>query len=81
MVAVADKHENVCIDTSAYIACRYPAELVNYLRGRGRRMVLVGANYPMITRAQSLEHLDALELHEEACDLFPAGHARRVFNL
>ncbi len=28
MIAVADKHQNVYIDTSAYTAKRYPAELV-----------------------------------------------------
>ena len=35
MVAVARKHENVYIDTSAYTARRYPPELVAYLRTRG----------------------------------------------
>ena len=37
MIAVADKHPNVYIDTSAYAAHRYPAELVEYLKGRGAR--------------------------------------------
>ena len=32
MVAVARKHENVYIDTSAYTAKRYPPELVRYMR-------------------------------------------------
>ncbi|EST19096.1 amidohydrolase family protein [Streptomyces roseochromogenus] len=39
MIAVADKHANVYIDTSAYTARRYPRELVDYLRGRGRGKV------------------------------------------
>ncbi|MFG3033753.1 amidohydrolase family protein [Streptomyces sp. NPDC048253] len=81
MIAVADKHENVYIDTSAYTARRYPAELVQYLRGRGRRKVLFGTNYPMITPAQALEHLDQLELDEEARELFLSGNARRAFAL
>ncbi|MFE7927599.1 amidohydrolase family protein [Streptomyces sp. NPDC057456] len=81
MISVADKHENVYIDTSAYTARRYPAELVQYLRGRGRRKVLFGTNYPMITPAQALEHLDQLELDEEARELFLSGNARRVFAL
>ena len=35
MVAVARKHENVFIDTSAYTAKRYPPELVRYMTSRG----------------------------------------------
>ena len=46
MIAVADKHPKVVIDTSAYVAHRYPAELVDYMKGRGREKVLFGTNYP-----------------------------------
>ncbi|MER5384836.1 amidohydrolase family protein [Streptomyces sp. NPDC002688] len=81
MIAVADKHANVYIDTSAYTARRYPPELVAYLRGRGRRKVLFGSNYPMIEPSRALEHLDELGLDEEATALFLAGNARRVFRL
>jgi len=81
MVALARKYENVYIDTSAYTARRYPPELVRYLRADGRRKVLFGSNFPMITPAKALEHLDALELDEEARGLFLEGNARRVFGL
>lgn len=81
MIAVADKHANVYIDTSAYTAHRYPPELVGYLRGRGRRKVLFGSNYPMITPSRALEHLDDLGLDEETTALFLSGNARRVFHL
>ncbi|HEX3791958.1 MAG TPA: amidohydrolase family protein [Pseudonocardiaceae bacterium] len=81
MIAVADKHPNVHIDTSAYTARRYPSELVEYLSGRGRRKVLFGTNYPMITASRALEHLDTLGLDEETTALFLAGNARRVFRL
>ncbi|MFJ9376148.1 amidohydrolase family protein [Streptomyces sp. NPDC101455] len=80
MIAVADKHANVCIDTSAYTARRYPRELVDYLRGRGRNKAL-GTNYPMITPRQALEHLGELDLDEEATELFLSGNARRIFSL
>jgi predicted TIM-barrel fold metal-dependent hydrolase len=78
---VADKHANVYIDTSAYTARRYPPELVDYLRGRGRRKVLFGTNYPMITPARALEHLSGLGLDEETTGLFLSGNARRIFSL
>ena len=80
-IAVADKHRNFFIDTSAYTARRYPAPLVDYLRGRGRKKVLFGTNYPMISPAQALTGLDALGLDEETTALFLAGNARRVFAL
>ncbi len=80
-IAVATKHENVYIDTSAYTVQRYPAALVEYLRGHGRRKVLFGTNYPMILPAKALEGLDALGLDEEAKGLFLGGNAARVFGL
>jgi predicted TIM-barrel fold metal-dependent hydrolase len=81
MIAVADKHANVYIDTSAYTTRRYPPELVGYLRGRGRRKVLFGSNYPMIEPSRALEHLGELGLDEETTELFLSGNARRVFRL
>lgn len=81
MIAVADKHTNVYIDTSAYTAHRYPPELVAYLRGRGRGKVLFGSNYPMITPSRALEHLPDLDLDDETTELFLSGNARRVFSL
>ena len=82
MVAVARKHENVFIDTSAYTVRRYPPELVRYLRSRGgRRKVLFGTNYPMILPEQALAGLEELELDDETRALFLEGNARRVFGL
>jgi predicted TIM-barrel fold metal-dependent hydrolase len=80
-IAVADKHETFYIDTSAYTARRYPAALVDYMRGRGRRKVLFGTNYPMITPARALDGIGTLGLDDEAAALFLAGNARRVFCL
>jgi predicted TIM-barrel fold metal-dependent hydrolase len=82
MVAVARKHENVYIDTSAYTAKRYPPELVRYMQSRGgRRKVMFGSNYPMIAPNVALEELDSLGLDDETRELFLEGNARRVFGL
>lgn len=82
MVAVARKHENVYIDTSAYTAQRLPRELVEYMRTRGgRRKVMFGSNYPMILPAHALEGLDQLALDDEGRELYLEGNARRVFGL
>src|SRR5918994_7017120 len=64
MIALATKYPNVFIDTSAYTPRRYPAELVQYLRGHGRTKVLFGTNYPMITPAQALDDVAELGLDD-----------------
>jgi len=82
MIAVARKHENVYIDTSAYAANRYPPELVAYMKSRsGRQKVMFGTNYPMVFAQQALKGLDALGLDTEVRDLFLAGNAQRVLGL
>jgi predicted TIM-barrel fold metal-dependent hydrolase len=78
-VAVATKHQNVYIDTSAYTVKRYPPALVEFMRGHGRKKVLFGSNYPMIAPGKALEGLDGLGLDDEARELFLSGNARRVF--
>jgi uncharacterized protein len=82
MIAVCRKHENVYIDTSAYVPKRYPAELIAYMQsGSGRNKVMFGTNYPMIFHQQALDGIDALVLDDEVRDLFLAGNARRVLQL
>lgn len=80
-VAVATKHENFYIDTSAYTVRRYPPSLVQFMKSHGRRKVLFGTNYPMLMPSQALEGLDSLGLDEETRTLFLGGNANRVFNL
>jgi predicted TIM-barrel fold metal-dependent hydrolase len=82
MIAVARKHEHVHIDTSAYTSRRIPLELVRYMKtGSGRRKVLFGTNYPMISHAHALADIDSLELDAETRQLYLEDNARRVFKL
>lgn len=81
MIALAEKYPNVYIDTSAYKPRRYPPELVQWMRRRGRDKVLFGSNWPMIPPAACLAQLDELELDGEAADRFLGANARRVFQL
>ncbi len=80
-IAVATKHENVFIDTSAYTTRRYPAPLVEFMRSHGREKVLFGTNYPMIPPARALEGFDALGLDPDAAAKFLSENAVRVFKL
>ncbi len=81
MISLATKFPNVYIDASAYKASRYPPEFVEYLRGRGRKKVMFGTNYPMLTPLQCLAELDGLGLDQEARALFLHGNAQRVFGI
>jgi len=80
-IAVATKHENVFIDTSAYTVMRYPRQLIDYLKTHGSGKVLFGTNYPMITPAKALAGLASLELDQGTQDQFLFGNAKRVFGL
>lgn len=81
MISLATKYPNVYIDTSAYVAARYPPSLVQYMRGRGRHKVMFGSNHPAWPAAKCLEGLADLGLDEESVSLFLGGNAARVFNL
>ncbi len=81
MIALATKYPNVYIDTSAYKVKRYPAELVEYMRKHGRKKVLFGSNFPMLTADACLEGFDTLGLDEEAARLFLCDNTKRVFKL
>ena len=81
VISLATKYPNFHIDTSAYTVNRLPSALVEYMRGHGRSRVLFGTNWPMLSGARCLEHLDDLGLDDEARGLFLSGKARRVFNL
>ncbi len=80
-IAVATKHENVYLDTSAYTAQRYPRALVDYLRSNGRRKVLFGSNWPMIAPAKALEGLAALGLDDATRADFLGANAQRVYRI
>lgn len=81
MISLMMKHPNDYVDTSAYKASRFPPELVAYMRGPGKHKVMFGTNYPMLTPAECLAGLDALNLGEDVQRLFLAENARRAFKL
>lgn len=82
MIAVARKHENVYIDTSAYTTKRLPHQLIRFMKTRtGRRKVMFGTNYPMITHQHALAGLDELGLADDAHADYLHDNAERVFHL
>jgi len=80
-IAVATKHPNIYIDTSAYTIKRYPPTLIEYIRTHGRGKVLFGTNYPMISPVKALDGLNNLGLDEKVRGLFLSQNTARVFRL
>ncbi len=81
MIGVAWKHENVYIDTSAYLPRYYPPQLVHYMKTYGRDKVLFGTNFPQLSLTKCVEQAAALQLPDDVRSRFLGDNARRVFKL
>jgi predicted TIM-barrel fold metal-dependent hydrolase len=81
MIGVAWKHDNVFIDTSAYLPRYYPPQLVHYLKTYGSNKVLFGTNFPQLSLAKAVEQVEGLELPPEIRAKFLYRNAERVFQL
>src|SRR5215471_14928455 len=81
MIGVAWKHENVFIDTSAYLPRYYPPQLVHYLKTYGQDKVLFGTNFPQLSFAKYVQQVHAMNLPDEIQMKFLSENARRVFRL
>jgi predicted TIM-barrel fold metal-dependent hydrolase len=81
MMALATKYEDVYIDTSAYKPKRYPAELVEFVRGHGTKHVMFGTNYPMIQPGECLDGVADLDLDGAVRERFLYRNAAEAFGL
>jgi predicted TIM-barrel fold metal-dependent hydrolase len=81
MIGVVWKHDNVYLDTSAYLPRYYPAELVHFMNTYGKGKVMFGTNWPQLRHDRALAQLDGLGLTDEAREEFLARAAARVFKL
>lgn len=81
MIGLAWKHDNIHIDTSAYLPAYYPPQLLHFIRTYGQDKVLFGSNFPQLSLKKCLEQVQALELPSPIADKFLQGNARRVFGL
>jgi uncharacterized protein len=81
MIGLAWKHENVFIDTSAYLPRYYPPQLLHYLKTYGKDKVLFGTNFPQLSLEKCVQQVDELGLTEDIRAKFLGENARRVFKL
>lgn len=81
MIGVAWKHDNVWIDTSAYLPAYYPPQLVHFLRTYGQDKVIFASNFPQLRLDKCMEQVRAMGLPPEIQRKFLCDTARHVFCL
>jgi len=81
MIGVAWKHDNVYIDTSAYLPRYYPQQLLQFMQSYGADKVMFGSNFPQLSHSRCMAQVQELGLKPEVLDKFLSGNARRVFKL
>lgn len=81
MIGLAWKHENVFIDTSAYLPRYYPPQLLHYLKTYGQDKVLFGTNFPQLPLEKCTAQVKELNLPLDVQAKFLAGNATRIFKL
>jgi predicted TIM-barrel fold metal-dependent hydrolase len=81
MIAMAWKHTNVYVGTSAHHPRYWDPSLVRFASSRGKGKVLYGTDYPVLDFADSLAAIDRLDLKDDARRLLVGDAARRVFDL
>lgn len=81
LVALAWKHRNVYIGTSAHHPKYWDPALVAFANTRGRGKVLWGTDYPVMDYGDALAAIDGLGLKDTARDLVKGGAARQVYGL
>jgi hypothetical protein len=81
LISMTIKFPNFYVDTSAYALHRLPPAFVDYMKGLGSSRVMFGTNWPMLSPAQCLRGLKALDLDADQQQAFLSQTARRVFKL
>jgi hypothetical protein len=81
MIGLAWKHENVFIDTSAYMPRYYPPQLLHYIKTYGQDKVLFGTNFPQLSLEKCVQQVYELDLPEAVQARFFGTNAQRVFKL
>lgn len=81
MIGVAWKHDNVYIDTSAYLPRYYPPQLLQFMQSYGADKVMFGTNFPQLSHSRCIIQVQELGLKPDVLAKFLHGNARRVFKL
>ncbi len=78
-IAMAWKHPNVFLGTSAYAPKYWKPEMVKFINSHGQDKVMWGTDFPLIDHAESLGQIDELGLRETSKAKLLHDNAARVF--
>jgi hypothetical protein len=81
LLALAWKHKNVYVGTSAHHPKYWDPALVRFAGSRGRGKVMFGTDWPVMDYADALAAVNQLPLKENARQLLLSDVARQVFAL
>jgi uncharacterized protein len=81
LIALAWKHTNLYIGVGAHAPKYWDASLVQFLNSRGQGKVLWGTDFPVVTHADSLEQVAAMQLKPSARAKLMRETALKVFRL
>jgi predicted TIM-barrel fold metal-dependent hydrolase len=78
-IALASKHRNVYLGTSAYAPKYWKPEMVRFINSWGQDKVLWGSDFPTIKHTEALTQVDELNLREGAKKKLLWENALKVF--
>ena len=78
-IALASKHPNVYLGTSAYAPRYWKPEMVRFINSWGQDKVLWGSDFPLVKHPEALQQVDELNLREAAKEKLLWKNAERVF--
>ena len=81
MTAMAWKHPNIYISTSAHAPKYWDKSLVRFLNSRGKGKVMFATDYPVLKQAESIKQVDELGLKPEARKALLHDAAAKAFKL
>lgn len=78
-IAIASKHPNVYLGTSAYAPKYWKPEMVKFINSWGQDKVLWGSDFPLIKHPEALKQVEELGLREAAKEKLLWKNAEKVF--
>ncbi len=81
LIALAGKHRNVFIATTAHAPKYWDPSLVQFVKSWGKDKVLYGTDFPVLSHKESLLQIESLGLKEESKSKLLWENALKVFKL
>lgn len=78
-IALASKHPNVYLGTSAYAPKYWKPEMVKFINSWGQDKVLWGSDFPLVKHDEALQQVEELGLKEAAKEKLLWKNAEKIF--